>query len=67
MNGMASMMHSEDRPSSFVVAFFYTRADELRCRVTEVGTQETWIAPDASSLRQLLLERLDKGSAPAVS
>jgi hypothetical protein len=47
----------EEMPGSFVVIFFRTRAGELRCRVTDVVSQETWVASAAPSLWQLLVER----------
>jgi hypothetical protein len=47
----------EEMPGSFVVVFFRTRAGELRCRVTDVVTRETWVASAANSLWQLLVER----------
>jgi hypothetical protein len=47
----------EELPGSFVVMFFRTKTGELRCRVTDVVTRETWIASSASSLWRMLVER----------
>jgi hypothetical protein len=46
-----------DTLGSFVVVFFRTKAGELHCRVTEVGTRETWIVRSATELRRLLVEQ----------
>jgi|GEM_PF-4148584 len=43
-------------PGSFVVVFFFTKAGELKCRVTDVASRTTWIAERATDLRRLLTE-----------
>jgi hypothetical protein len=54
----------EEMPGSFVVVFFRTSTGELRCRVTDVVTRETWVAQGASSLWQLLVERQAPATGP---
>jgi len=44
----------EAMPANFVIVFFYTRAGELSCRVTDVVARKTWIAEDAPALWRLL-------------
>jgi hypothetical protein len=41
-------------PGNFVVVFFYTRAGELNCRVTDVVARKTWIVEEAPTLWRFL-------------
>jgi len=47
---------SYDRDRYFV-RFFVTAAGELRCRITDVETSETWLVTRASELRLMLRDR----------
>jgi hypothetical protein len=53
--GATAVVNFDESPRSFVVVFFHTRGDELRCRVTDVNTRESWIVRGAPGLWQLLL------------
>jgi hypothetical protein len=50
-------MSVEEQPGSYVVMFFRTKSGELRCRVTDVLSRESWIANAASDAWRLLIER----------
>ena len=47
----------QEMTASFVLVFFNTKARELRCRVTDVKTNETWVVRQPPALWQLLAER----------
>lgn len=53
--------NSLDRPQSYVVHFIRTLAGELRCRVTDVLTRESWIVEEGDELRMRLVA---KSTAP---
>ena len=59
------MRESTDPPGGFVVMFFRTQSGELRCRVTDVVSRATWIAPDTLGLWKLLVVRNEGQPEPA--
>jgi hypothetical protein len=38
----------------FVLKFFYTRAGDLRCRVSDARTSDRWVIEDPDEVRRIL-------------
>jgi hypothetical protein len=49
----------EALPDFVVIHFFRMPSGELRCRVTDAQSRESWIARDAASLRLRICERIE--------
>ena len=43
-----------DAGSIFVLKFFYTRAGELRCRVSDARTSDRWVVEDPAEVKRIL-------------
>jgi hypothetical protein len=53
------MIDNAGSPGPLVLRFYRTKAGDLFCRVTEPGTNETWIVQSAERLRELVFHRAD--------
>jgi hypothetical protein len=56
MRGMRSSTAgcSEPWPATFVLRFFVTCNGEIRCRITDVRSSQSWTCSDTHQLRTLL-------------